>query len=91
VADRELVVIWTGASGSLEQRVAADELIPLRAIAVGTSCLAGTPLLMVMAANVRDMARVPVGVVQAGAAVREFGEDAVLAAGEHVAIPGLAG
>src|ERR1700722_17111171 len=76
---RELVVIWAGTGGSLEERVARDELIPFRAIATGKLRRAGNPLLMLTPSNARDMARVPVGVVQARAAVREFQPDDGLA------------
>ncbi|HUY49167.1 MAG TPA: UDP-N-acetylglucosamine--N-acetylmuramyl-(pentapeptide) pyrophosphoryl-undecaprenol N-acetylglucosamine transferase [Streptosporangiaceae bacterium] len=86
-AGRELVVVWAGTAGSLEQRVAGGELIPFRAIATGKLRRAGNPLLMLTPANARDMARVPVGVIQARGAVREFGPDAVLATGGYVAIP----
>jgi UDP-N-acetylglucosamine--N-acetylmuramyl-(pentapeptide) pyrophosphoryl-undecaprenol N-acetylglucosamine transferase len=90
-AGRELVVVWAGTAGSLEQRVADAELIPFRAIATGKLRRARNPLLMLTAANARDMARVPLGVVQARGAVREFRPDAVLATGGYVAIPvGLA-
>lgn len=84
---RELVVVWAGTAGSLEQRVAGGELIPFRAIATGKLRRAGSPLLMLTPANARDMARVPVGLVQARAMVREFGPDVVLATGGYVAIP----
>ena len=90
-AGRELTVTWAGTAGSLEERVARGELIPFRAIATGKLRRAGNPLLMLTPANARDMARVPVGVLQARGAVREFGPDAVLATGGYVAIPvGLA-
>ena len=90
-AGRELVVTWAGTAGSLEERVARGELIPFRAIATGKLRRAGNPLLMLTPANARDMARVPIGVLQARGAVREFGPDAVLATGGYVAIPvGLA-
>ena len=90
-AGRELVVTWAGTAGSLEERVAGGELIPFRAIATGKLRRAGNPLLMLTPSNARDMARVPVGVVQARGAVRELGPHAVLATGGYVAIPvGLA-
>ena len=90
-AGRELVVTWAGTAGSLEERVARGELIPFRALATGKLRRAGNPLLMLTPANARDMARVPVGVLQARGAVREFRPDAVLATGGYVAIPvGLA-
>jgi UDP-N-acetylglucosamine--N-acetylmuramyl-(pentapeptide) pyrophosphoryl-undecaprenol N-acetylglucosamine transferase len=88
---RELIVVWAGTAGSLEQRVAGAELIPFRAIATGKLRRARNPLLMLSPANARDMARVPAGVLQARGALREFGPDAVLATGGYVAIPvGLA-
>jgi UDP-N-acetylglucosamine--N-acetylmuramyl-(pentapeptide) pyrophosphoryl-undecaprenol N-acetylglucosamine transferase len=90
-AGRELEVIWAGTAGSLEERTARSELIPFRAIATGKLRRAGNPLLMLTPSNARDMARVPVGVLQARGAVREFRPDAVLATGGYVAIPvGLA-
>jgi UDP-N-acetylglucosamine--N-acetylmuramyl-(pentapeptide) pyrophosphoryl-undecaprenol N-acetylglucosamine transferase len=90
-AGRELTVTWAGTAGSLEERVAHGELIPFRAIATGKLRRAGNPLGMLTPANARDMARVPVGVIQARAAVRELQPDAVLATGGYVAIPvGLA-
>jgi hypothetical protein len=85
------VVTWAGTARSLEERVARGELIPFRAIATGKLRRAGNPLLMLTPSNARDMARVPVGVLQPRGAVREFGPDAVLATGGYVAIPvGLA-
>jgi UDP-N-acetylglucosamine--N-acetylmuramyl-(pentapeptide) pyrophosphoryl-undecaprenol N-acetylglucosamine transferase len=90
-ADRELVVTWAGTAGSLEERTARSELIPFRAIATGKLRRASKPLLMLTPANALDMARVPVGILQARGLVREFGPDAVLATGGYVAIPvGLA-
>jgi UDP-N-acetylglucosamine--N-acetylmuramyl-(pentapeptide) pyrophosphoryl-undecaprenol N-acetylglucosamine transferase len=90
-AGQELVVTWAGTAGSLEERVAGGELIPFRAIATGKLRRYGNPLLMLTPANARDMARVPVGVLQARRAVRELRPDAVLATGGYVAIPvGLA-
>jgi UDP-N-acetylglucosamine--N-acetylmuramyl-(pentapeptide) pyrophosphoryl-undecaprenol N-acetylglucosamine transferase len=79
-----------GTAGSLEERVARDELIPFRAIATGKVRRAGNPLLMLTPSNARDMARVPVGVLQARGAVREFGPDAVLATGRVRRDPGRA-
>jgi UDP-N-acetylglucosamine--N-acetylmuramyl-(pentapeptide) pyrophosphoryl-undecaprenol N-acetylglucosamine transferase len=49
------------------------------------------PLGMLSASNARDMARVPLGVVQAWSTVRRFRPDVVLATGGFVAVPvGLA-
>lgn len=90
-AGRELVVTWAGTAGGLEERVACGELIPFRAIATGKLRRASNPLLMLTPANARDMARVPVGILQARRVVREIRPHAVLATGGYVAIPvGLA-
>jgi UDP-N-acetylglucosamine--N-acetylmuramyl-(pentapeptide) pyrophosphoryl-undecaprenol N-acetylglucosamine transferase len=42
---------------------------------------------MITAANIKDLARVPLGVVQAAGFVRRFRPDAVLATGGYVAVP----
>jgi UDP-N-acetylglucosamine--N-acetylmuramyl-(pentapeptide) pyrophosphoryl-undecaprenol N-acetylglucosamine transferase len=90
-AGRELVMVWAGSGGSLEERVAGRERIAFRAVTTGKLRRARNPLLMLSPANVQDMARVPVGVVQARGLVREFCPDVVLATGGYVAIPvGLA-
>lgn len=86
-----LEVLWVGAAGSLEQRVAAAEGIEFAAVATGKIRRASNPLRMVSPANVRDMARVPVGVAQARTVVARFRPDVVLATGGYVAVPvGLA-
>jgi len=83
--------LWVGAAGSLESRVAADEGVAFRAVAVGKIRRAGNPLKMITASNARDMAKVPLGVLQARKVVGEFRPDVVLATGGYVCIPvGLA-
>lgn len=84
---RALEVLWAGAAGSLEARVAADEGIPFRAVATGKLRRARNPLKMISPANARDMARVPLGIIQARGIIRGFRPDAVLATGGYVAIP----
>jgi UDP-N-acetylglucosamine--N-acetylmuramyl-(pentapeptide) pyrophosphoryl-undecaprenol N-acetylglucosamine transferase len=84
---RELMAVWAGAADSFEERVAGSELIPFQAITTGKLRRARSPLLMLTPANIRDMARVPLGVLQARRAVRNFRPDAVLATGGYVAIP----
>ncbi|HEV2635748.1 MAG TPA: UDP-N-acetylglucosamine--N-acetylmuramyl-(pentapeptide) pyrophosphoryl-undecaprenol N-acetylglucosamine transferase [Actinocrinis sp.] len=80
-------VLWVGAAGSLEARVAAEEGIRFAAVATGKIRRARNPLKMISPANVRDMARVPLGVVQARGVVRGFRPDVVLATGGYVAVP----
>lgn len=86
-----LEVLWVGTAGGLEARVAAGEAIPFRAVATGKVRRARNPLKMLSPANVRDLARVPLGVIQARRVVRGFRPDVVLATGGYVSIPvGLA-
>lgn len=88
---RVLDVLWVGTAGSLEERVATGEGIPFRAVATGKVRRAANPLKMLSLANLRDMGRVPLGVLQARRVVADFGPDVVLATGGYVAVPlGLA-
>jgi len=57
-----LDVLWVGAAGSLEERVAESEGIRFAAVATGRIRRAANPLRMVSPANMRDMGRVPLGV-----------------------------
>lgn len=82
-----LDVTWVGAAGGLESRVAAREGIPFRAVATGKIRRARNPLKMASLANIRDMARVPRGMVQAARAVRSVRPDVVLATGGYVSVP----
>ncbi len=86
-----LDVLWIGTPHGLEARVAPDEGIAFTTVATGKIRRSANPLKMVSPANVRDMARVPLGVAQARKVIAEFGPDVVLATGGYVAVPaGLA-
>jgi len=88
---RALDVLWIGAADGLEARVAPAEGIAFAAVATGKIRRSANPLKMVSAANVRDMARVPLGVAQARSLIADFRPDVVLATGGYVAVPaGLA-
>ncbi|MFF0087881.1 glycosyltransferase [Streptomyces canus] len=88
---RVLEVLWIGAKSGLEARVAPAEGIPFTPVATGKIRRSSNPLKMLSAANVRDMARVPLGVAQARKAIAAFRPDVVLATGGYVAVPaGLA-
>lgn len=88
---RTLDVLWIGAAEGLEARVTSAEGIPFTTVATGKIRRHSNPLKMVSPANVRDMARVPLGVAQARSAVSAFGPDVVLATGGYIAVPaGLA-
>ncbi|KJS54971.1 glycosyltransferase [Streptomyces rubellomurinus] len=84
---RALDVLWVGTADSLESRVAASEGIPFAAVATGKIRRHRNPLRMISPANVRDMARVPLGILQARRVVSRFRPDAVLATGGYVAVP----
>lgn len=86
-----LDVLWIGTPDGLEARVAPAEGIPFTTVATGKIRRSSNPLKMISPANMRDMARVPLGVAQARKAVSDFDPDVVLATGGYVAVPaGLA-
>ncbi|MGW7353979.1 UDP-N-acetylglucosamine--N-acetylmuramyl-(pentapeptide) pyrophosphoryl-undecaprenol N-acetylglucosamine transferase [Streptomyces sp. NPDC054784] len=88
---RALDVLWIGTPTGLEARVAPAEGIPFTTVATGKIRRAANPLKMVSPANVKDMARVPLGVAQARKTISDFRPDVVLATGGYVAVPaGLA-
>ncbi|RLV69056.1 UDP-diphospho-muramoylpentapeptide beta-N-acetylglucosaminyltransferase [Streptomyces sp. CBMAI 2042] len=88
---RALDVLWIGTAEGLEARVTGAEGIPFTTVATGKIRRHANPLKMLSPANIRDMARVPLGVVQARKAVAGFRPDVVLATGGYVAVPaGLA-
>ncbi|MFE6222417.1 glycosyltransferase [Streptomyces sp. NPDC057854] len=88
---RALDVLWIGSANGLEARVAPAEGIRFAAVATGKIRRAAHPLKMLSAENVKDMARVPLGVAQARKLVAGFRPDVVLATGGYVAVPaGLA-
>ncbi|MDX3237183.1 UDP-N-acetylglucosamine--N-acetylmuramyl-(pentapeptide) pyrophosphoryl-undecaprenol N-acetylglucosamine transferase [Streptomyces sp. ME03-5709C] len=88
---RSLDVLWIGTAEGLEARVAPAAGIPFTTVATGKIRRSSNPLKLVSPANVRDMARVPLGVAQARKIVSRFRPDVVLATGGYVAVPaGLA-
>ncbi|WP_406217965.1 UDP-N-acetylglucosamine--N-acetylmuramyl-(pentapeptide) pyrophosphoryl-undecaprenol N-acetylglucosamine transferase [Streptomyces decoyicus] len=88
---RALDVLWIGTPDGLEARVAPAEGIPFKTVATGKIRRAANPLKMVSPANIKDMARVPLGIAQARKIISEFRPDVVLATGGYVAVPaGLA-
>ncbi|MFG2823388.1 glycosyltransferase [Kitasatospora sp. NPDC048365] len=90
-AGRTLEVLWVGTPDGLEARVTTAERIPFTTVATGKIRRSSNPLKLLSPANLRDMARVPLGVVQARSVVSGFRPDVVLATGGYVAVPvGLA-
>ncbi|MFC0600411.1 UDP-N-acetylglucosamine--N-acetylmuramyl-(pentapeptide) pyrophosphoryl-undecaprenol N-acetylglucosamine transferase [Streptomyces palmae] len=86
-----LDVLWIGTPTGLEARVAPAEGIPFTTVATGKIRRSSNPLKMLGPANIKDMARVPLGVAQARKVIGEFQPDVVLATGGYVAVPaGLA-
>ncbi|MER6186196.1 UDP-N-acetylglucosamine--N-acetylmuramyl-(pentapeptide) pyrophosphoryl-undecaprenol N-acetylglucosamine transferase [Streptomyces sp. NPDC001652] len=82
-----LDVLWVGEADSLESRVAAAEGIGFESVAVGKIRRSKNPIKMVSPANIADMSRVPLGVLQARKAINRFAPDVVLATGGYVAVP----
>nr|BFD88473.1 undecaprenyldiphospho-muramoylpentapeptide beta-N-acetylglucosaminyltransferase [Streptomyces sp. Xyl84] len=88
---RALETVWIGTADGLEARVAPAEGIAFTTVATGKIRRSKNPLKLASPANVRDMARVPLGVIQARRAIEQFQPDVVLATGGYVAVPaGLA-
>ncbi|MEW1866534.1 UDP-N-acetylglucosamine--N-acetylmuramyl-(pentapeptide) pyrophosphoryl-undecaprenol N-acetylglucosamine transferase [Streptomyces sp. NBC_00669] len=86
-----LDVLWIGTEEGLEARVAPAEGIAFNTVVTGKIRRSSNPLKMASPANMRDMARVPLGVAQARKIVSGFRPDVVLATGGYVAVPaGLA-
>ncbi|MGW7575261.1 undecaprenyldiphospho-muramoylpentapeptide beta-N-acetylglucosaminyltransferase [Streptomyces sp. NPDC054765] len=82
-----LDVLWIGTPDGLEARIAPAEGIHFTTVATGKIRRSNNPLKMASPANIRDMARVPLGVAQARKIVAGFRPDVVLATGGYVAVP----
>jgi UDP-N-acetylglucosamine--N-acetylmuramyl-(pentapeptide) pyrophosphoryl-undecaprenol N-acetylglucosamine transferase len=80
-------VLWAGTAAGLEAKVTASEGIRFTPVATGKLRRASNPLGMLTAANMKDMARVPLGVAQARSIVAEFKPDVILSTGGYVAVP----
>lgn len=84
-------VLYVGSAGGLEARVAEQEALPFQAVSTGKLRRSRNPLRMISAQNLRDVAGLARGLVQARRVVRAFGPDVVLSTGGYVAVPvGLA-
>lgn len=80
-------LLYVGSAGSLEERVAGQENIAFTPVRTGKLRRASNPLHMINTANLRDAARVPLGVKDALAIVKRFDPHAVLATGGYAAVP----
>ncbi|MFD6447199.1 glycosyltransferase [Promicromonospora sp. NPDC060204] len=80
-------VLWAGTADGLEARVTASEGIRFLPVATGKLRRSANPLGMLSASNMKDMARVPLGVAQARSIVADFKPDVILSTGGYVAVP----
>ncbi|WP_369375092.1 glycosyltransferase [Promicromonospora sp. Populi] len=80
-------VLWAGTAQGLEAKVTESEGIRFVPVATGKLRRASNPLGMITATNIKDMARVPLGVAQARSIVAEFKPDVILSTGGYVAVP----
>ena len=80
-------VLWAGTADGLEARVTESEGIRFATVATGKLRRASNPLGMLTTSNLKDMARVPVGVAQARSIVADFAPDVILSTGGYVAVP----
>ncbi|MCP2097433.1 MULTISPECIES: UDP-N-acetylglucosamine--N-acetylmuramyl-(pentapeptide) pyrophosphoryl-undecaprenol N-acetylglucosamine transferase [Actinosynnema] len=80
-------VLWVGEREGMEQRSAQAAGIEFRSVAVGKIRRSANPIKMLSPANIADMARVPVGMAQARAVIKQFRPHVVLATGGYVAVP----
>ncbi|MEV7886920.1 UDP-N-acetylglucosamine--N-acetylmuramyl-(pentapeptide) pyrophosphoryl-undecaprenol N-acetylglucosamine transferase [Streptomyces sp. NPDC002817] len=86
-----LDVLWVGTAEGLEARVASAEGIAFKTVPTGKLRRSSNPLKMLNAENMRDLGRVPKGVVEARAIAAEYKADVILSTGGYVAVPvGLA-
>lgn len=80
-------VLWVGTATGLESRVAPAEGIPFETVPTGKLRRASNPLKMINSENMRDMGRVPKGVLEARTIARRFQADVILSTGGYVAVP----
>ncbi|MFE7129339.1 glycosyltransferase [Streptomyces sp. NPDC057638] len=80
-------VLWVGTATGLESRVAPAEGIPFETVPTGKLRRSSNPLKMINAENMRDMGRVPKGVLEARAIARRVRADVILSTGGYVAVP----
>lgn len=83
-----LVVRYLGSEAGIEARLAREAGIEFVGVATGKLRRSSRgPLGLLSAANLRDLFRVPLGVLQSLSAVRAFRPDVVLATGGYVSVP----
>jgi UDP-N-acetylglucosamine--N-acetylmuramyl-(pentapeptide) pyrophosphoryl-undecaprenol N-acetylglucosamine transferase len=85
--DPTIELRYVGSPTGLEAKFAHDAGVEFVGIATGKLRRASNPLKLVTLRNVRDLARVPMGVGQAFKAVRRFKPNVVLSTGGYVCVP----
>jgi UDP-N-acetylglucosamine--N-acetylmuramyl-(pentapeptide) pyrophosphoryl-undecaprenol N-acetylglucosamine transferase len=78
---------YVGSPTGIEAKLAPEAGVEFVGIATGKLRRAANPLKMLTLQNLRDLARVPLGVVQAFRAVRSFKPDVVFSTGGYVCVP----
>lgn len=86
-ADWQPVFLYVGSLGGVEAEMARAAGLDFVGVQSGKLRRAKNPLRLISRRNLADMARVPVGIGQALAAVRRFRPDVVLATGGYVSVP----
>jgi UDP-N-acetylglucosamine--N-acetylmuramyl-(pentapeptide) pyrophosphoryl-undecaprenol N-acetylglucosamine transferase len=80
-------LLYVGSSTGIEARLASEAGVRFVSIAAGKLRRSSNPVKMINPQNLRDLLRIPVGVLQAFKVVRAFGPDAVLSTGGYVCVP----
>ncbi len=81
-------LLYVGARGGLEERLAAEAGIDFDGVAVGKLRRSSRGVLgMLTAKNLTDLARVPLGVLQSFRVVSRFRPDVVFSTGGYVCVP----
>jgi UDP-N-acetylglucosamine--N-acetylmuramyl-(pentapeptide) pyrophosphoryl-undecaprenol N-acetylglucosamine transferase len=86
-ANWEPVFLYVGSAQGVEARLSREANVDFLGVQSGKLRRAKNPLKMISRRNLADMARVPLGIGQAVAALRRFQPDVVLATGGYVSVP----
>jgi len=81
------VFLYVGSVGGVEQQLASDAGIPFEAVKTGKLRRASNPIRMINWANLADLVRIPIGIVQAAGCVARFKPDVVFSTGGYVSVP----
>ena len=87
IEDPSVQLLYIGSHRGIEARLAADAGVRFTGIATGKLRRSSNPLKMINRRNLLDVARVPLGFVQALRTMKAFRPDAVLSTGGYVCVP----